>query len=458
MFRKRMPVCLLALLLCLVAGAALADGGAQLLGTQSGTSGRLFTTLVPTEYTTQTDENIFFRALDGRADTTWSYTAWSSKAKDDIPEVELRFNRVTLGSLWIRNGYQSDETTYYNYARIKRLDVEVYSDSGIEIYQYALTDKYDPGSTASDWVYGYQRVQLPRTLTGVTQVNLWIKGWYTGNESTYRVCMSDIGFTSGSYAVATATPRLTATPKPTATPRRVTATPKPTATPRPAAPGPWGWGPQGGDTGVMEGTNIWDFGTAVDGGDGFSTLPSGTTVSGSILDGSPDTAFTGETIDGLIDSSVFKGIKVPLKQRLATRSGPGTKYTELGSYFSAGQVVTAYSAVYNTKTDVWWVQVGFTSGGEQRRAYTGLKRLDMDVSQVPVEFVQATDVVVKKSVYAYYGPGAGYSRYKAKIKKGTVGTVYLKEGDYVQFEFYDETEGKWRRVWVPESALDIAFG
>ncbi len=152
------------------------------------------------------------------------------------------------------------------------------------------------------------------------------------------------------------------------------------------------------------------------------------------------------------------GISVRLTKRMATRSGPGTQYTELGSYFKAGMSVTALSAAYDERNGIWWIQTEFTYSGEKRRAYTGLKRLDMTVSQVPVEFIVETDAVLNRSVYGYYGPGYGYTMYNRKIPAGTTGTVWQTEGDYSQLEFYDADLGQTRRVWVPSNALEAPNG
>lgn len=152
------------------------------------------------------------------------------------------------------------------------------------------------------------------------------------------------------------------------------------------------------------------------------------------------------------------GKLVNLNQRMATRSGPGTQYTELGSYFQAGTAVTAVSAAYDERNEIWWIQTEFTYNGEKRRAYTGVKRLDMQASDVPAEFQLADEVVLNRSVYAYYGPGLGYSMYNVQIPAGTEGKIWQSEGTFAQFEFYDEAEGAWRRVWVPESALEAFNG
>ena len=68
------------------------------------------------------------------------------------------------------------------------------------------------------------------------------------------------------------------------------------------------------------------------------------------------------------------GIQVLTKERLATRSGPGTDYTELGSYFQQGTWVRALSAAYDSKNGIWWIQVELTYAGKLRSETAGDER------------------------------------------------------------------------------------
>ena len=98
-----------------------------------------------------------------------------------------------------------------------------------------------------------------------------------------------------------------------------------------------------------------------------------------------------------------------------------------------------------------------TYNGELRRVYTGVKRLQMMADQVPIEEEQG-GAVVTRSVYGYWGPGYGYSMYGDRIPAGTTGTIWQREGSYAQFEYFDEAQQAYRRVWIPENALDEVFG
>ena len=41
------------------------------------------------------------------------------------------------------------------------------------------------------------------------------------------------------------------------------------------------------------------------------------------------------------------------KMRLATRSGPGTQYTEPGTFLSAGHTVTVHTKSYDSRNGIW---------------------------------------------------------------------------------------------------------
>lgn len=140
-------------------------------------------------------------------------------------------------------------------------------------------------------------------------------------------------------------------------------------------------------------------------------------------------------------------VDVTLNQRLATRSGPSTKYDELGSYFSAGTQIKAVSKAWDSVNEIWWIQVEFSYKGSNRRAYTGLKRLDMNVDWVPEEYPVISDAWVSNTCRTYWGPGTNYSPHDDYIPAGTQGAVYSFENGYVQFEYNSDKQV--RRVWLP---------
>ena len=145
------------------------------------------------------------------------------------------------------------------------------------------------------------------------------------------------------------------------------------------------------------------------------------------------------------------GIDVKTNQRLATCSGPGTQYNGTGSYFQAGKWVKALTAAYDNSNKIWWIQVELTYAGKLRRVYTGVKRLNMDALQVPVEEASYGETVVTVEEYGRYGPGYGYDVTDYKVPVNTIGEIWEIENGYVQFE-YKDSKGTMRRTWIPMSS------
>lgn len=144
--------------------------------------------------------------------------------------------------------------------------------------------------------------------------------------------------------------------------------------------------------------------------------------------------------------------KAPLKMRLATRSGPSTNYDELGSYFKKGHELTVISRAFDERNGIWWLQVEFTYGSSLRRAYTGLKRVDIDINTVQ-EDAALYFATVSAETIPYYGPGTHYAPHKNPVEYGTEGMIYAFENGWVQFEFYEEHNKRYRRVWMPAGCL-----
>ena len=87
---------------CLAACAAAADGALR-LGSRDG-QGMTVWEVKPDSHSAQNENSVFFRAMDGKRETVYQYVAWTSRAKDEIPEATFLFSGVTLTDLWIRNG------------------------------------------------------------------------------------------------------------------------------------------------------------------------------------------------------------------------------------------------------------------------------------------------------------------------------------------------------------------
>ena len=143
-----------------------------------------------------------------------------------------------------------------------------------------------------------------------------------------------------------------------------------------------------------------------------------------------------------------------LTTKMATRSGPSTKFTDLGTYFRRGTTVKAITKSYDSRNRVWWIQVDFTYRNAKRRAYTGRKRMTVSLGQLPEEKLICRVRVMEKT-YAWYGPGENYEMHSTKtLRLGLEADVYNQEAGWFQLE-YKGLDNKLRRVWVPESACEV---
>ena len=152
------------------------------------------------------------------------------------------------------------------------------------------------------------------------------------------------------------------------------------------------------------------------------------------------------------DTDTYTPYSSSLLMRLATREGPSTEYAEPGSFFKAGDSITVLSIAYDVN-QVPWVQVEFSYRGVPMRAYTGLKRVNISPSLLPVDSARY-DATVSSTTSVYRGPGTGYQKYGFTLSRGTRGTVWNIENGYAQFVFTD-TDAK-RLVWVPTGSLTSA--
>lgn len=145
-----------------------------------------------------------------------------------------------------------------------------------------------------------------------------------------------------------------------------------------------------------------------------------------------------------------------LTMRLSTRTGPSTAYTEPGTFFAnwQGKTVKVFSKAQGN--GVWWVQVEFMNGGKLYRAYTGAKRVDLNIAYVPEEEIIGTGYVrLAGDVEGYYGPGEHYALLPTNVPWNASGSIIMAENGYVLFDFYDAGLNKQRRAWLPTDYLTI---
>jgi hypothetical protein len=149
--------------------------------------------------------------------------------------------------------------------------------------------------------------------------------------------------------------------------------------------------------------------------------------------------------------------KISLLMKLATRSGPGTQYDEPGTFFGKNWKTTTVRALGKSwDGSTWWVLVDFSDGGKASyRVWTGLKRVDVEIDQLP-EVYPIGQGTVSATSNTYRGPGGNYAKAKVNINGWKDVVAYGRENGYVEVEFIQGS--KWYRLWVPESETSIDWG
>lgn len=148
--------------------------------------------------------------------------------------------------------------------------------------------------------------------------------------------------------------------------------------------------------------------------------------------------------------NVLKAISATLKDELALRSGPGTKYTELGIYPIETEIVVYEQEMGGT---VSWGMVELRLSKGLCRAYTGMKRISARKT-VPWANTEAVTASVNMDVLPRTGPGSQYTECKKKLKAGSEILIYHEEQDYVMADFKLPGETLWTRGWIPVDMVD----
>ena len=232
--------------------------------------------------------------FDGIRGSVMEHLCWNTESLDDIPELTFYFANATIKDLWIRNAYENTDELYLEYARPYRIDVVVWiGNEEVPRGPYVFTrmsDVWDSTLLNAECIDGYRCLSLPQKFENVTQVDLYIKGWHKGDDAyrtKYMLHISDLAFLPDSLNSL--------------------------------------YGP-------------WIFNSSYSGGN--YTTPAPTLVPTAVPTLVP-------TAQPIVTTAPFTGLQVFTKDRLSTRSGPGTTYTETGSYFQSGTRVKAISSAYD---------------------------------------------------------------------------------------------------------------
>jgi len=133
-------------------------------------------------------------------------------------------------------------------------------------------------------------------------------------------------------------------------------------------------------------------------------------------------------------------------QKLATRSGPGTQYTDTLTYPQSTQI-DAYDVV--NASDAAWVCIEFTYRSEKYMLYTGQKRVNVGGVLSTVQEEETFTAVITQELTPHYGPGYAYALSKNAVPAGSqVQGIYQSVDGWLMFDYRLEN-GKIQRAWAP---------
>lgn len=341
-----------------------------------------------------TDRNgVVIHLADDVRDTVW-YCPSSYDYYADAAALTLIINSSTVREIWVRNGNHISESDYYYSSRPSIMAVKLYYGNGESTaYRYRMAEAFSVNAVSDSWNNGYQRILLPKTFYNVYCIEFRIETVNIGGSGNAQAAISDIVISSGQ---SNSNNNVSAS------------TQRPVVTPKPTVP-------------FIE--RITPMPTQA-----VQTLPPG------------------------YDATV--GISATLKQRIATRTGPGNEYDEPGSFFTTGAPVQVLTKVYDFENDLYWLQLEFVYSGEKLRGYTPHTRVDVDVNMVPNEDAPTKARIVQRTPN-YYGPGTDFKAHTDTIIEGTSGLICAQERGYVLFEWYDYYQNLKRRAWIPANTVTL---
>ena len=137
-----------------------------------------------------------------------------------------------------------------------------------------------------------------------------------------------------------------------------------------------------------------------------------------------------------------------LASKAASRTGPGTQYSEELGTLTPPLSLTVIS--YARRAETEWYHVEFTRGGRLYRVYI-LKSKVKDAGAVRVESEEYTQDSLLYSAKAYYGPGENYAPRPGTLAPQTEVKVFETEGEWALCEYRDDW--RWARGYIHVSNL-----
>lgn len=151
----------------------------------------------------------------------------------------------------------------------------------------------------------------------------------------------------------------------------------------------------------------------------------------------------------------YEPVEAVAMEKLATRSGPGTRFRDTGSFDVRGETVKILCRAYD-HNDVCWVECEVRAkNGKLARVYTGLKRFDPDTFdwwEIDEEMGIFHQTRATRTVKARFGPGEEYDVYdKLTVDRNQRISVVKLEGDWAEVEW--TTSKRSYRAWVERDVL-----
>ncbi len=145
----------------------------------------------------------------------------------------------------------------------------------------------------------------------------------------------------------------------------------------------------------------------------------------------------------LLPLAAFAEGTATVKDKMASRSGPGTKYSEELGTLDPGLEITVLGQMETNGTR--WYHVEFSRSGKLYRCYILTTRIDVSGS-VPWENDAYVEDVTLRSTTAYYGPGEHYASRRPRLDANTAVKVFAVEGEWALCEFRDDW--RWAQGYV----------
>ena len=137
-----------------------------------------------------------------------------------------------------------------------------------------------------------------------------------------------------------------------------------------------------------------------------------------------------------------------LAYKAASRTGPGTQYSEELGTLNPPLSLTVISYIARAETE--WYHVEFTRGGKLYRTYI-LKSKVKDAGAVRVESQDYAQDFLAASAKAYYGPGENYAPRPGTLSAQTEVKVFETEGEWALCEYREDW--RWARGYIHVSNL-----